>query len=202
MNEGKFARTHRLIIEKSMELFYTKGFDQVTTIDICEAAGIARPTFYLHFKTKDEVLAAHYEMFYTDSDLTARILKDTADPWLAIIRLLIFRINYAYNPDHLSLVAQYLSYRLNNTEDTPIQRLNQEETMLTSLVRETQKQGIIQNSSDPVRLASAILLLQDGVLLRWCTKGGSFDHYNSFFWNLESILMIHPDHCGIWKTEC
>ena len=45
-----------------MAVFEKHGFAQARVEDILEAAGIARRTFYRHFKSKDEVLAALYEL--------------------------------------------------------------------------------------------------------------------------------------------
>jgi AcrR family transcriptional regulator len=54
----------RARIEKTaLELFRTRGFDNVTVEDVCAEAGVAPATFYRHFGTKEEVVFAYREEF-------------------------------------------------------------------------------------------------------------------------------------------
>jgi len=52
----KKERTRQEIFGAAMELFAARGFDQVTIESICEAADVARATFFLHFPTKAALL--------------------------------------------------------------------------------------------------------------------------------------------------
>lgn len=44
------------ILDISMELFRTKGFDNTSISDILSEVGIARGTLYYHFKSKEEIM--------------------------------------------------------------------------------------------------------------------------------------------------
>lgn len=46
------------IIESAIELFEQKGCEATTLEDICEAAGISRPTFYSYYASKQELIQA------------------------------------------------------------------------------------------------------------------------------------------------
>lgn len=50
------------VLAAAIEVFERKGFAQARVEDILEAANIARRTFYRHFKSKEEVLAALFEV--------------------------------------------------------------------------------------------------------------------------------------------
>jgi AcrR family transcriptional regulator len=52
------ARTHRAIFLAALELFEADGYERVTIGQICEAADVARATFFLHFPSKQALLAA------------------------------------------------------------------------------------------------------------------------------------------------
>jgi len=39
-----------------LELISEKGYKKITITDITDRAGLSRPTFYLHYKSKDEIL--------------------------------------------------------------------------------------------------------------------------------------------------
>lgn len=52
----KKERTRREIYAAAMALFARRGFEQVTVEQVCEAAGIAKATFFTHFPTKSALL--------------------------------------------------------------------------------------------------------------------------------------------------
>ena len=52
----KKARTRREILEAALSLFEREGFDAVTVEQICQAADVARGTFFLHFPAKSALL--------------------------------------------------------------------------------------------------------------------------------------------------
>ncbi|MBC8171477.1 MAG: helix-turn-helix transcriptional regulator, partial [Anaerolineae bacterium] len=49
-------RTRQLLRDALMALIVAQGYDTITVQDIADAANVARTTFYLHFKDKDELL--------------------------------------------------------------------------------------------------------------------------------------------------
>src|SRR5262245_3911786 len=54
--ERKKERTRQQIYHAAMELFVARGFEAVTVEDICQAADVAKGTFFLHFPAKDALL--------------------------------------------------------------------------------------------------------------------------------------------------
>ena len=61
------AATRARICEAANQLFFERGFPLVTMEQIAAAADIQRSTLYLHFREKDEILAAIAE------DYTAKV---------------------------------------------------------------------------------------------------------------------------------
>lgn len=55
----KKERTRTQIYAAAMELLLVRGYDAVTIDEICAAADVARGTFFLHFPTKDALLAEY-----------------------------------------------------------------------------------------------------------------------------------------------
>jgi len=49
--------TRARLVEAAIEVFAEKGYPRTTVDDIAERAGSTRATFYLHFKTKSDVLS-------------------------------------------------------------------------------------------------------------------------------------------------
>jgi AcrR family transcriptional regulator len=65
--KGKRAATRARICDAAAALFFERGFAVVTMEQIAAAADIQRSTLYLHFREKDEILAAIAE------DYTAKL---------------------------------------------------------------------------------------------------------------------------------
>ena len=48
--------TRARIVRAAARVWAKKGFDDATVDDICEAAGVARSTYYFHFQSTDQLL--------------------------------------------------------------------------------------------------------------------------------------------------
>lgn len=68
LRERKKQALRETLYNQSVELFRRDGFDQVPVTMICQAAGIAKGTFFNHFPTKDHVLVEWYTRINTNDD--------------------------------------------------------------------------------------------------------------------------------------
>ncbi|HWD27388.1 MAG TPA: helix-turn-helix domain-containing protein [Rhizomicrobium sp.] len=82
---GKSARTRGRIMDAAVSLFARNGFEATSVNEIARAADVANGTFYLHFKDKDELVAAL--TLRMASDVTRRISEAMADVTDAIERV-------------------------------------------------------------------------------------------------------------------
>jgi len=58
MREQQRTFTRRRLLEVAQQLFAEQGYPDTTVDDIARAAGASRATFYLHFKSKAELMGA------------------------------------------------------------------------------------------------------------------------------------------------
>jgi len=56
MKERQRQLREDAILDATLDLLKTKGYDSMTLEDITEAIGISRPTLYLHFKSKEDIV--------------------------------------------------------------------------------------------------------------------------------------------------
>lgn len=66
----KAMLTKNKVFEAAIELIKEKGYDDVTVSEICEKAGVAKGTFYVHYKSKEDIVK---ESYY--SDMSEFVLK-------------------------------------------------------------------------------------------------------------------------------
>lgn len=64
--DRRIQRTRTLLRDALMRLIIAKGYDEITIQDITDEANVARTTFYLHFKDKDELLFGTMRDVYED----------------------------------------------------------------------------------------------------------------------------------------
>ncbi|MDI5966374.1 TetR/AcrR family transcriptional regulator [Streptomyces sp. SL13] len=77
------------ILRAARNVFDATGFTETRIADITEAAGIAKGTFYLHFRTKEHVLGALWSQYLDEFYLSAeRILARGQEWWSTIDELL------------------------------------------------------------------------------------------------------------------
>jgi AcrR family transcriptional regulator len=58
MREQQRAFTRRRLMEVAQQLFASQGYPETTVDDIARTAGASRATFYLHFKSKAELMGS------------------------------------------------------------------------------------------------------------------------------------------------
>ena len=80
------------ILEKSIELFKTKGFDKVSVDDISAECGVTKGAFYHHYHSKYSVVSEYLEsLIMNDHEVIRKIiLKDSVldQLWLLIEHLI------------------------------------------------------------------------------------------------------------------
>lgn len=81
------AERQQEIIEAAKSLFFTKGYEQTSTVDIMRSVGIAKGTLYYHFKSKEEILDAIIEDI-TD-DMAERATCICEDDSLSVVQKMV-----------------------------------------------------------------------------------------------------------------
>lgn len=74
LRREKAILTKNKVFETAIELIKEKGYDNVTISQICENAGVAKGTFYVHYKSKEDIIK---ESYY--SDMSEFVMKQYQD---------------------------------------------------------------------------------------------------------------------------
>ena len=86
--DKRVERSRRHLMSALLELMQESSYSKISVAQICERSGVARPTFYLHYRSKDDLLRGYIESMFIefceqiDVYLTA---APTADPKIAEI---------------------------------------------------------------------------------------------------------------------
>ncbi len=63
---NKSNENKRRIIECALRLINEKGFENVSVNEITETAGVSKGAFYIHFKTKEDLIEQGINLFYNE----------------------------------------------------------------------------------------------------------------------------------------
>lgn len=99
--KGESGGLRAQLIEKSAQLFREKGYDNTTVRDIAAATGIQAGSWFYHFKTKQDILAAIMEQGMAESLAQIEAIASQALPARATLhRLVEVHLRTLLAPDH------------------------------------------------------------------------------------------------------
>lgn len=102
--ESKYFATAARMDESFLELLEKKSFAYITVKEICEAAGVNRSTFYLHYETVNDLLDESVE--HMNRQFLAHMAQDT-EAFVAKLRTCPKEELYLVTPEYL---MPYLGY--------------------------------------------------------------------------------------------
>ncbi len=160
--------TKKTIFDSAMELFIKHGFYNVRVDDIVEKAGTSKGTFYVHFKSKDQVIVEHYKKI---DEHYVGIFKGLPEEMSSYDKLLIlFKEAYLYTEKiGKELLGVVLINQISGKEH--IRHVTDPKRNIfkitLGLIQEGQKNGEFSNKINPESLTLLILQQHSGVFLTW-----------------------------------
>jgi len=180
--------TREKILDTSLELFRTKGYEKTTILDIVEAMDASRGAFYHHFKAKEEVLYAIFERkeeAYTQ--LCNNFLNDNNLTGIEKLRKMFTRCTELF---FMGEDAKLISALLTLMEDPKMLAEQIKAIQKTQWLKPMIEQGIADGSigqNDPQVLAELIMLLLDIWILPTIFPGNK-DYIHAKIFMIKKIL--------------
>lgn len=196
LRERKKQETRRKILQAALHLFRELGFDSTTIDMIAEKAEVARGTVFLHFPSKEVILAqwTHERM----RELIGRSTEWNRPELSCEDKILaIFKIFTVENRQHFDLVRiSVRSILTNNTSALHDQEQRMSLRQLFSdILEEGQEQGQIAEHVDPIIAANMLENIYLHATYDWVLAEG--------VWPIEEILAtkIHYLFGGLNKSH-
>jgi len=154
--EGSVRKREEEILLKAKHLFSEKGFYSLTVSDITSSLGIARGTFYLYFKNKDDVYRRVLEE--TVSEIRKRLKRLPLDRPLEQLRENLLSVLKLIEEDReTARLVFYHPYRLNPQFDRVLEEFfSQVLFLIERALLRGMEMGIVRECSVPV-VSRAIL---------------------------------------------
>ncbi len=172
-------KMRRELSAAAMELFATKGYEATTVDEIAAAAGVARRTFFRHFRSKEEAIFPDHD----DTLVRAEAVLDAAPPHenpLDTVCRGIKEVMRMYAASPAVSVARYrLTREVPTLREAEIASVARYERLFTRYLLGHFDEGAHREGDDDPLLAevaaSAVVTAHNHVLRRWLRAGAEGD---------------------------
>lgn len=151
------------ILASAKKLIEQKGFENVTVLDITSNANVSKGSFYIHFKSKEEVIEALFNAKFDrfiENDLT----KSTYE---RVYSFIIKSCQHIMNQG-VKMVQKWFSEAVSGSISGQ-QKQNYDLKTLEKILSKDLEGDAVKS------LAQEILSLYYGSLCLWCVSNGTFD---------------------------
>lgn len=193
------AESKKKIFQCAEELFRQYGFENVTVDDIMERAGMSKGAFYVHFASRDALLAAYISEFVNrlDSDYESYLGTFSANMAPSdILMAMVERVadNITENVGYKQIKTAY-RIQLEKTLNTGM-LLNHDRKIykiFSSLVNRGMQIGEFRTDIPAENVADHLVMAMRGATYEWCIRYPDFNLKNHLLRHFQILL------CGIKK---
>ena len=183
--ERKKERTRSDIYNAAMNLFLKRGFDSVTIDDICDAADVARATFFLHFPAKETLLVEYGERANLELAAAIRAYRGSATLSLRMaLKMLAERAQR--HPDVVRMVVREVIARPAVLSEHD-QRTADLVHLLAAIIRRGQASGDFRKRTHPTVAALTVCAAFFALIYAWA-RHGKIDIESAVAETLDIIL--------------
>ncbi|MCS0638506.1 TetR family transcriptional regulator [Streptomyces sp. LP05-1] len=172
-------KLRRELAAAAMELFATKGYEATTVDEIAAAAGVARRTFFRHFRSKEEAIFPDHDDTLVRAEAVLNAAPAHEHPLDTVCRGIkeVMKM-YAASPA-LSVERYRLTREVPTLREREIASVARYERLFTRyLLGHFDERDHHDGNADPLLAevaASAVVTAHNHVLRRWLRAGGRGD---------------------------
>ncbi|MEO3974554.1 TetR family transcriptional regulator [Streptomyces sp. CAU 1734] len=172
-------KMRRELATAAMELFSTKGYEATTVDEIAAAAGVARRTFFRHFRSKEEAIFPDHDDTLVRAEAVLNAAPAHEHPLDTVCRGIkeVMRM-YAASPA-VSVARYRLTREVPTLREREIASVARYERLFTRyLLGHFDERDHHDGNGDPLLAevaASAVVTAHNHVLRRWLRAGGEGD---------------------------
>ena len=172
-------KIRRQLAAAAMELFATKGYEETTVDEIAAKAGIARRTFFRHFRSKEEAIFPDHDDTLERVQAVLEAAPAHEPPLETVCRGIkeVMRM-YASAPE-VSVARYRLTRQVPTLREREIASVSRYERLFTRYLLGHFDEAAHRNGEDGPLLAevaaSAVVTAHNHVLRRWLRAGGEGD---------------------------
>lgn len=175
------SQTKKKLYESARKLFTTKDFAAVSVEDITRTAGVSKGTFFVHFSSKNALIAALIADDTADIDLDYRAFLDSlpADmPASGMMSALIEKI-VSVITDTVGYDTMRTVYQLQLSRAVDMEKVmgysRELYAMFSELLQQGVRQGEFKTDMSLDSLSRHFVMAIRGICYEWCIRYPDFD---------------------------
>ena len=189
---SKTWETKQRIADVALALFKTNGYEAVSVREICDAAGVARSSFYNLFSKKSDIILFVLESIrYTFPSRIPNFIDAESDLeriWFLMKAILDDVLSFG--PELVKVIIQ-----LEMTEHCGFFQYGSAfNDWMIRLLANCQKNGIARNQQDPSLLVPILVRAASADLLIWVCKDGNYPILEILHSQIGTILDVVPEY--------
>lgn len=168
--KAKAAKTKKNIYNAAIELIDRQGFKKTTISQISKKAGVSVGTFYLYFKSKDDIFSEKYKMFdmYLEKEVLPKLSqRDAFD------QIIVFFGAYAFWDKKEGCDAVRKFYNSQNRLFTDKDRSTYQ--LLIKIIQEGQAQNQLTTKITADEIATYLYTIARGTVYDWYINSAAYD---------------------------
>ncbi len=194
----KAIETKKKIFEAARYLVTEHGIENVSVDSIVEAVGVSKGAFYVHFESKDALLAALINDYTNIADMDYKIFLATLSDYDSVLDILILLAEkisdfMEFNIGVDNMRALYKAHLTKTINTTSAMSYNRDLYKLFSEVLERGvNQGELREDIPVDSVAKHLILATRGITFEWCIRYPDFnlkeqvlDHYKILLYGLK-----------------
>jgi AcrR family transcriptional regulator len=186
--------TKRKIYEAAKYLFSNYGIEKVSVDSIVERADVAKGSFYVHFKSKDALIASFLSDYVKNMDFNYRAYLESfpKDSMASVILMGLIDKIVDIIANQIGYDSMRLLYEVNisKTIDTSVLLdYNRDLYKLLNLVLEQGiQQGEFKSNISPEILSKHFVMALRGLTYEWCIRYPNFDFRSESRQHFEILI--------------
>lgn len=178
-------KTKKTIYNAAMQLMNKKGFGNTTIAEISKKAKVSVGTFYLYYKTKEDIFFELYDKadIYFKNDVANQLTgKNIMD------QILTFFSYYAdYNQDQ---GVDAISQLYNTKNKLFIAKGRYMHVLLKKIIEQGQAGHNLITEMPPQEIADYLFIMARGIIYDWCLHDGDYDLKEAMIVHLTRLIPI------------
>lgn len=178
--------TYNKILNVSLDLVKTRGYNKVTIQEICDACGFAKGTFYTHFESKKDIFS--HLATQLNENISSYFIYD--DKQSAKDLYLNYSLNYMrqLESDGYSFTKNYLQMLISQTMSGDRIGLDIQKNYIYYLLDKGKTEGIFKSDIDNLEFYNLWRTTILGVLSMWSIEENNYIPITDGLMALKHIL--------------
>lgn len=189
----KAIETRKKIYETANDLFRKYGYENISVDSIVEAAGVSKGAFYVHFTSKDALVAAVIHDYVNEVDLNYKSFFESLDAKATaseILISLIGKIADILNTIGCDQLKSLYKAQITKAVDTNsvLSYTREIYKMFSYILNKGVQQGEFRSELPVDTLAKHCLIAYRGLTYEWCIRYPDFDLKEQALKHFEILL--------------